>query len=316
MKVLGIETSCDETAVAVVEGNSILAERISSQIDLHSEYGGVVPELASREHLKKLNILLQECLSEAELGFGDIDAVAVTAFPGLEGSLLVGLTAGRTLSFLMRIPIVEVDHVEAHMFAGRFGDMDPPPGIGLIVSGGHTRLVLIKQWGDYLTLGDTRDDAAGEAFDKAASVLGLPYPGGPAIEKEAAGTDPGVFKFPVSRLGDSFDFSYSGLKTSVLYKVRYDLNEKVSEAQRRQIAAAFQEAAVTPLVKNAVRAAEKYSARWILVCGGVASNGRLREKLRDETEGKPFKAVFPPRRLCTDNASMVASCGEFYLNNT
>ncbi len=312
MKILGIETSCDETAVSIVEGTNIVSEKIFSQVSLHSEYAGVVPELASREHLRKLNLLIQEALTEAGINYEDIDAVAVTAYPGLEGSLLVGLTSARTLSYLLNIPIKEVDHIEAHLFSHVFTQLPPPPGIGLVISGGHSRLFYIKKWGDYEIIGDTRDDAVGESFDKVASLLGLPYPGGPSIEKASRGVRENRFNFPVSKLGNSYDFSYSGLKTAVLYKIKYDLKEISGEKELKELASSFQKAALTPLVKNSIKAAEDYSADWIFVCGGVAANSRLRE-LFDEKSPENIKAYFPGVRLCTDNASMVAACGGFYL---
>ena len=260
MKILGIETSCDETAVSLVENKEILAEKIASQIEIHAAYGGVVPEIASREHLKKLNILIEEALSEANLTFQDIDAVAVTARPGLEGSLLVGLTAARAIASLMNIPLIEVDHVEAHLFAREFNDPGPTPGIGLVISGGHTRLFYIKEWGDYRILGDTRDDAVGEAFDKVASLLSLPYPGGPSIEKAALDGDSSKFKFPISKMKNPYDFSYSGLKTAVLYELKYRLGREPTEKDVSDIAASFQEAAFEPLIKNALMAAREHSA--------------------------------------------------------
>ena len=313
MKILGIETSCDETAVSLIENKQILSEKIASQAGIHAAYGGVVPEIASREHLKKLNIMIEEALSEAKLSFEDIGAVAVTARPGLEGSLLVGLTAGRAIASLMNIPLIEVDHVEAHLFAREFNDPGPTPGIGLVISGGHTRLFYIKEWGDYTVLGDTRDDAVGEAFDKVASLLSLPYPGGPSIEKAAVGGDSHRFRFPVSRMKNTYDFSYSGLKTAVLYEIKYRLKREPSETDIRDIAASFQEAAFAPLIKNCLAAAREYSAGWIFLSGGVAANGRLREKFSEALAGEKIRAVFPPRRLCTDNASMVAACGAFHL---
>ena len=316
MKVLGIETSCDETAVSVVEEKKIISSVVASQIDIHSLYGGVVPELASREHLKKINIILDKCLKKGSLSFKDIDAVAVTFHPGLEGSLLVGLMVGRTISFLLDIPYIEVDHIEAHLFASVFTDLKSPPGVGLVVSGGHTRLIYIKKWGDYKILGNTRDDAVGESFDKVASLLKLSYPGGPAIEKVAENGDSSKYRFPVAKMGDTYDFSYSGLKTAVLYKLKYDLKVKgnLSKKIKRDIASSFQEAAFKPLLTNAIKAARRYGVQWIFVCGGVAANGRLRQLFYSATEKEDFKVVFPPPDLATDNASMVAACGEFYLN--
>ncbi len=315
MKVLGIESTCDETAVAVVDGTEILSHKIASQTEIHALYGGVVPEIASREHLKRINILLRDALLESG-GIDSIEGIAVAARPGLEGSILVGLTAARTLSFLTGLRLEEVDHLEAHLFAWPFLEKLTPPGLGLVVSGGHTRLVYIKKWGDYEIISDTRDDAAGECFDKVASMLQLKYPGGPEIEKAAKEGDRKRFIFPVANLKGSLDFSYSGLKTSVLYKIKYDFNGKLSEKDRKDIAASFQDAAFKPLVKNAIDGAKKTDSGWILVCGGVAANSRLREMFRKPAEMAGIKTLFPPLKLCTDNAATVAACGEFYLKKT
>ena len=312
MSVLGIETSCDETAVAIVEEDSIVYEKVATQ-DIHRKYGGVVPEIASREHLKKINILLEECFSESGVSPDDLDAVSVTSGPGLEGSLLVGVMTARTLAYVFKKPLIEVDHIESHMFASKFTPLKEPPGIALVISGGHTRIVYIKEWGDYEILGDTRDDAIGECFDKVASIIGLSYPGGPAIEKEAGSGDPERFSFPVAKLGDSYDFSYSGIKTSVLYKVKYDLGSVVDDGMRKDIAASFQAAAFKPVIKNTIRAAMEKKAPWVFVCGGVAANRRLRESFAEQAPGT-IEIVFPAKAHCTDNAAMVAACGQFYLN--
>lgn len=313
MKVLGIETSCDETAISVVEGNEILTELVASQIDIHSEFGGVVPELASREHLIKLNRIIESGLKKGKLKFDDIDAVAVTSKPGLEGSLLVGLTVARTISYILNIPLIEVDHLEAHMFASFFTDIGPPPGLGLIISGGHTRLVYIKKWGDYEVMGNTKDDAIGECFDKVGSMLGLSYPGGPAIEKIAIKGNASAFRFPVAKMS-GYDFSYSGIKTSVLYKIKYDLKGILDKKQKKDLAASFQEAAFKPLINNSLKALKKYSVNWLLVCGGVAANGRLRKLFDENIKRENLKVIFPSPGLCTDNATMVAACGGFYLS--
>jgi N6-L-threonylcarbamoyladenine synthase len=314
VKILGIETSCDETAVSILEDNKIISEVIFSQIDIHSKYGGVVPEIASREHLKKINIILESCLHKANINIRDIDAVSVTSMPGLEGSLLVGLMVARTVSFMIKIPLVEVNHLESHLFASTFTDISSPPGLGLIISGGHTRLVHIKEWGNYEIIGKTRDDAVGECFDKVASILSLPYPGGPAIEKISREGNPEKFKFPVAKLGNSYDFSYSGIKTAVLYKIKYDFKGKISEEQKKDIAASFQYVAFKPLVENAIKAARELNVKWLFVCGGVAANGKLREIFRKKTENESFNVIFPEKKYCTDNASMVAACGQFYLS--
>ncbi|MGM0441202.1 MAG: tRNA (adenosine(37)-N6)-threonylcarbamoyltransferase complex transferase subunit TsaD [Elusimicrobiota bacterium] len=311
MKVLGIETSCDETAAAVVEEGRILSRAVASQIDIHRDFGGVVPELASREHLKKINIILEKCLEKGNLKFKDIGGIGVTSRPGLEGSLLVGLTVARTLAELMGVPLVEVDHLEGHLFSSAFVDLPSPPGIGLVISGGHTRLVYIKEWGNYRILGRTRDDAVGESFDKVASMLDLGYPGGPAIQKESGGGDRERFDFPVADLGNSLDFSYSGLKTSVLYKIKYDLDGELSDQDRKDIGASFQEAALIPLVNNTIAASKKYDVNWLFACGGVAASRRLRDLFKE----KNIEVHFPPVSLCTDNGAMIAACGEFHLKN-
>ncbi len=312
MKVLGIETSCDETAVAVVEKGKILSRVVASQIAIHRDFGGVVPELASREHLKKINIILEKCLKKGNLEINEIEGIAVTAHPGLEGSLLVGLTVARTLAELMEVPLVEIDHLEGHLFSSTFTGLSEPPGIGLVISGGHTRLVYVKSWGNYEILGSTRDDAVGESFDKVASLLGLGYPGGPAIEKEAVYGDPERFKFPVADMGDTLDFSYSGLKTSVLYKIKYDLDGQLTEKDKKDIAASFQEAALKPLVENTISASKNNEVNWLFACGGVAASKRLRELFKE----KGVEVVFPDITLCTDNASMIAACGEFYFKKS
>ncbi len=258
--------------------------------------------------------MIEAALKESGLEFKDLNAIAVTSNPGLEGSLLVGLTTARTLAMLLKIELIEVDHLEAHLFVSRFSDIPAPPGIGLVVSGGHTRLVYIKEWGKYEIVGRTRDDAAGEAFDKVASIIGLGYPGGPEIEKASLKGDPNRFQFPVSDMGDCFDFSYSGIKTAVLYKVRYGLKEKLSKQDTCDIAASFQHAAITPLVDNAVLAALKYKTGWIFAGGGVSANSSLRKRLKAKAAENGIKAFFPDKAHSTDNASMVAACAEFYLN--
>ncbi|MGM0568980.1 MAG: tRNA (adenosine(37)-N6)-threonylcarbamoyltransferase complex transferase subunit TsaD, partial [Elusimicrobiota bacterium] len=305
----------DETAVAVSEKGRIISHKIASQTEIHSLYGGVVPEIASREHLKRINVLLEECLKEAG-GWEDIDGIAVAARPGLEGSLLVGLTVARTAAYLSGLPLVEVDHLEAHLFAWPFTQPLDPPGLGLVASGGHTRLVRIKKWGDYEILSSTRDDAVGECFDKVASMLDLNYPGGPEIEKMSAGGNKERFKFPVANLNKSLDFSYSGLKTSVLYKIKYDFKGKLSLKDKKDIAASFQHAALKPLVSNAFKAAAKTKSSWVLVCGGVAANKALRQMMLSEGDKTGIKIVFPHISLCTDNAATVSACGEFHLEKS
>jgi N6-L-threonylcarbamoyladenine synthase len=325
-RILGIETSCDETAVAVVrDGQEIEANVIASQTDLHARYGGVMPEQASRAHLRAILPTLDEALAQARADWEVIDAIAVTHGPGLAGALLVGVNVAKGLAFAQRKPLLGINHLEGHVYAnwlrapsdGSAG-LDPVfPLVGLIVSGGHTDLVAADDHGHYQRLGRTRDDAAGEAFDKVARMLGLGFPGGPAIEREARDGDPSRFRFPRAWLEpDTWDVSFSGLKTAVLHQVR-DLGidtEHASPEERRarlpvaDLAASFQAAVVDVLATRAVRAAETFGARRLALGGGVAANRTL---LRTVEEQAQLPVLCPPPALCTDNAAMIASAAYF-----
>jgi len=314
---LGIETSCDETAAAVVtEGRRALASVVTSQVPLHRKFGGVVPEIASRAHLDAILPVVKETLARAGVEPDALDAVAVTVRPGLIGSLLVGVSFAQALALLWEKPLLAVDHLLAHIEACFFTDADlEPPLVALVVSGGHTSLYRVEQRTQATLLGATTDDAAGEAFDKVASILGLGYPGGPAIERVAKGVEPGTIRFPRTLLGDdSLDFSFSGIKTAVLYHCfGQDASgpgrgELPPEEQAR-VAAAFQEAVVEVLVEKCRRALKQTGLRRLAVSGGVAANGRLRQELRHSAQEEGWTVAFPPKELCTDNAVMVAALG-------
>ena len=313
MDILGIETSCDETSVAVVrDGREVLANVIASQIDLHAKTGGVVPEVASRQHVEQINAVIAQALADAGLGFDGIDAVAVANRPGLLGALIVGVSAAKALAYARRIPLIAVHHIEAHIYANWLVDPDIAfPVICLVASGGHSELFLVRGHGDYQILGRTRDDAAGEAFDKSARLLGLPYPGGVMIDRiarEQSG-NPQAIAFPRAQLGnDSLDFSFSGLKTAVLSATREPHLQNLPIADW---AASVQEAIVDVLVTKTLRAASRHSIRHILIAGGVAANSRLQSAMRDACAADGLTLTVPPLRLCTDNAAMVA-CAGFY----
>lgn len=309
MRVIGLETSCDETGVAVYDSQrGLLAHGLYSQISLHQDYGGVVPELASRDHVRKTLPLLQHVLGEAGLSRSDIDGVAYTAGPGLIGALLVGVALGRALAWALGVPAVAVHHMEGHLLAPML-ENDPPdfPFVALLVSGGHTQLVQVDGVGRYTLLGDTRDDAAGEAFDKTAKLLGLGYPGGPALARLAERGNPARFHFPrpmVNRPG--LDFSFSGLKTFALTT----LNEQGNDEQTRaDIACAFEEAVVETLVIKCRRALTQTGLDRLVVAGGVSANRRLRERLRESTAVEGIEIYFPRLEFCTDNGAMIAYAG-------
>jgi N6-L-threonylcarbamoyladenine synthase len=309
--VLGVETSCDESAAAVVrDGRHVLASVVLSQ-DVHRVYGGVVPELASREHIRTITPVIRRALEDASVPARDLEAVAVTVGPGLIGSLAVGLSAARSFAWTLRTPLVAVHHLEAHLYAIRLGYPEVPfRFVALIVSGGHTELVHVRGEGDYTLLGRTRDDAAGEAFDKVAKLTSLPYPGGPAIDRLARGGDRTRYDFPRARLEpDTLDFSFSGVKTAVRYALRDDPS-LASEEKLPDLLASFQEAVVAPLALNARRALDRVGEKRIAVCGGVAANGRLREAFREMAEESGAELLLAPVEYCTDNAAMVASAGD------
>lgn len=310
MNVLGIETSCDETSVAVVrDGVEILSNLIASQVDIHALTGGVVPEVAARKHVESLSVLVEEALHQAGIGYGDVDLIAVTNRPGLVGALMVGVSAGKALAYALGKPIVAVHHLEGHIASNFLTAPDLQfPFVCLIVSGGHTDLHIVEGHGRRRRLGVTRDDAAGEAFDKAARLLGLGYPGGPVIDRTARLGNPQAIAFPRAWLEEgSYDFSFSGLKTALLRYVQ-QAGDALNVADA---AASFQEAIVEVLVGKAVRAAEEYGIPRIAVCGGVAANSRLKELMSEEAGRRGYQLVVPPLVLCTDNAAMIASAGYF-----
>jgi N6-L-threonylcarbamoyladenine synthase len=305
MRILGIETSCDETAAAVVEdGRHVQSSVVSSQVDLHARFGGVVPEIASRAHVELITAVVAEALVEAGvLEVGDLDAVAACHGPGLAGALLVGVSAAKALALTADVPYVEVNHLEAHLYAAWLEepDLEPPLAV-LIVSGGHTMLVVMEGHGRYRVLGQTVDDAAGEAFDKVARFLGLGYPGGPAIDRLAAEGDPAAIPFPRPMLDDGPDFSFSGLKTAVVNHVRRHPDAAVAD-----VAASFQEAAVDVLVAKLVAGAVEAGADTLVLGGGVAANSRLRTRVVEAAEATGSRVFLPPLALCTDNGAMIAA---------
>jgi len=308
MRILGIETSCDETAAAVVQdGRSILSNEIASQVEIHARYGGIVPEVASRQHILAIIPIIEKAMDEAEVSWSDLDSIAVTVGPGLAGSLLIGVNAAKAIALAHGLPLIGVNHLEGHIYANWLVEGNPDSGplfplICLIVSGGHSDLVLMKGHGDYVVLGRTRDDATGEAFDKAARILDLGYPGGPAIERAAkAGT--ASIPLPRAWLKGTSDFSFSGIKTALLRLV-----EEGKVSVKADAAASFQEAVVEVLVTKTIAAAKDYRVKQILLAGGVASNGLLREWL---TKNSPITVMVPEPVLCTDNAAMIAGCGYY-----
>ena len=318
MKILGIETSCDETSVAIVEdGNRILSHVIASQIKAHRKYGGVMPELASRMHTEKINDLLALALKEAQLGFNDLDACAVTVEPGLEGSLLVGKAVAKMITNILEIPLIPIDHMKAHIYA-HFLSENPPefPFIALTVSGGHTQLVSVKNHQDMEILGETRDDAAGEAFDKVARLLGLKYPGGPEIEKAALEGNPKSFSFPRAMKKQGYDFSFSGLKTAVLQCVKSEETQiqlQENPALINDLAASFQEAVIDVLIDKSFLALKNQNINRLLLSGGVSANQTLTQRFRDKAVDEKISLHTVPPILCTDNAAMVASRAFYQL---
>lgn len=359
MIILGIESSCDETAAAVVEdGRKLLSNVVQTQIDIHAQYGGVVPEVAARSHIEVINPVINQALTDAGVGWDEIDAIAVTYAPGLIGSLLVGTLAARTLALIHNKPLYPIHHVEAHVYAnfiveqGQTASLpsaDLPtstpsgvtreaegtaggtvlnlplkqptfPMLALIVSGGHTQLVLFHDHGDYELLGQTQDDAVGEAFDKVAKIIGLPYPGGPSIAKAALDGDPKRYKLPKSRLDNPYNFSFSGLKTALLRAVQaetgndytfpsHKLPALLDDVQRANFAASFQHVAVETLVDKAEKAFHDYSPASVVIAGGVAANQELRRQLQERL---PLNIEYAPMQLCTDNAAMIATLGYYY----
>jgi len=315
MYLLGIETSCDETSAAVLQdGRNLLSNVIASQIDLHAKTGGVVPEVASRHHVEQINGVVAEALREAGIGFADLGAIAVANRPGLLGALLVGVSAAKALAYALKIPLIAVHHIEAHIYANWLTDPEIEfPVVCLVASGGHSEIFLVRGHGDYQILGRTRDDAAGEAFDKSARLLGLPYPGGVSIDRiarEECG-NPAAIAFPRAHLGSqSLDFSFSGLKTAVLTATR---DPALQTVPLRDWAASVQEAIVDALVTKTIRAAQMQGVHHVLLAGGVAANSRLQVVMREAATKAGMRLTVPPLRLCTDNAAMIACAGYYHM---
>lgn len=331
MKILGIETSCDETAASVVEdGKRLLSNAVSSSMDLHTKYGGVVPEIAARSHIEAIMPVVEQALNEANCTWDDIDAIGVTYGAGLGGCLLVGVMSARTLAITKDKPLYAINHVEAHIYANFITESSLPdyslpsrqpefPMLGLIVSGGHSQLVIWRNHFDYTLLGQTGDDAIGEAFDKVAKILGLPYPGGPSIAKMAAGGNPHAFEFPKAKLTAKYDYSFSGPKTAVLRAVQklcgrdhtfpsFKLAELLSEAQKADVAASFQRIAVETVVDKTILAYEEFQPKSVVIGGGVAASPELRRQL---AERLPIPIEYTDMKLCTDNGAMVATLACF-----
>lgn len=337
MKILGIESSCDETAAAIVEdGHRLLSNVVKSQIDIHKVFGGVVPEVAARSHIEVVNPVIQQALDDAQLDWNDIDGIAVTYAPGLLGSLLVGTLAARTIAQQKNIPLYPIHHVEAHVYANFITEQSETlsltlpskqpefPMLALIVSGGHSQLVLFHDHGNYELLGQTQDDAVGEAFDKVAKIIGLPYPGGPSVAQAAISGDPLKYKLPKAKMQGAYDFSFSGLKTAVLRAVQrevgvdtaypsFKLPELLSDAQRADFAASFQKTAVETLVDKTEKAYTDYSPASVVIAGGVAANDALRAALQARL---PLPIEYAPMQLCTDNGAMIATLGCFYAERS
>ncbi len=311
--ILAIESSCDETAASVVRnGREVLSNVISSQIDLHTLFGGVVPELASRKHIEKINQVIERALADASMTLEDITAVGVTYGPGLVGALLVGVAEAKAIAFAKDLPLIGVHHIEGHICANFIEHPElEPPFLCLIVSGGHTHLVMMKDYGEFEIIGRTRDDAAGEAFDKVARAIGLGYPGGPKIDKAAKEGDPHAIPFPKARIeGSPYDFSFSGLKSAVLNYLNHArmMGEKVNP---NDLAASFQNAVVEALVSKAMLAAKEYKVDKLVLAGGVASNSALREGMSQACKKRGYKLYFPSPIYCTDNAAMIGSAAYY-----
>ncbi len=314
--ILGIETSCDETAAAVVSGSGkVLSNVVASQIEIHSRFGGIVPEIASRKHVEAIVPVVDQALTEAGCTIGSLSGIAATQGPGLVGALVVGLSFAKALAFPSGLPLCGVNHIQAHLLSIFLGGEARPafPFTGLVVSGGHTSLYLVRGPLDMELLGSTRDDAAGEAFDKVAKLLGLPYPGGPVISALAEKGNPDLFRFPRAWLPDSpFDFSFSGLKTAVLQQVKA-LEESGAELPAEDLCASFQEAVVDVLAEKTIKAAKACGTKDMVAAGGVSANKRLRQVMSERAEEKGLSCFFPPLEYCTDNGAMVAYAGRFML---
>ena len=313
MLVLGIESSCDETAAALVEdGRKILSSVVASQVEEHKIYGGVVPEIASRKHIEKINQVIEQALEDANVTLDDIDAISVTYGPGLVGALLVGVGAAKAIAYAAKKPLVGVHHIEGHIAANYIEHKDlEPPFLCLVVSGGHTHLVMVNDYGDYEIIGRTRDDAAGEAFDKVARAVGLGYPGGPKIDKLAKEGNPHAIEFPRAHVEDSpYDFSFSGIKSAVLNYIN-QCEMKNEEINKADLVASFQNAVVDALVSRAMMLVKERNIDKLAIAGGVASNSALREALSSACEENGIKYYSPSPKLCTDNAAMIGAAGYY-----
>ena len=314
MYILGIESSCDETSVSIVkDGKEEIATVISSQIDIHKSYGGVVPEIASRNHVKNITIVLDECLTKANMTMDDIDAVAVTYGPGLIGSLLIGLEAAKTLAFIHNKPLIPVHHIAGHIYANNLVKEMKYPLLALVVSGGHTELILMEEEYKFKKLGGTLDDAIGEAYDKVSRVIGLPYPGGPKLDKLAHIGTPS-YKLPIPLQDDTYNFSFSGLKSAVINLVHNE-EQKGKEINKENLAASFQKVAVEEIVNKTKKAINDYNIKNLIVAGGVAANSEVRVQIEKMSKDLGVDYSFPPIKYCTDNATMIAAAGYFAYKN-
>ncbi|HEY9748271.1 MAG TPA: tRNA (adenosine(37)-N6)-threonylcarbamoyltransferase complex transferase subunit TsaD [Allocoleopsis sp.] len=320
--VLALETSCDETAVAIVKNRQVLSNIVSSQIDIHRQYGGVVPEVASRHHVEMINLAIAQAFQEASLDWSAIDGIAATCAPGLVGALLVGLTAAKTLALVHQKPFIGIHHLEGHIYASYLSEPAlEPPFLCLLVSGGHTSLIYVKACGHYETLGQTRDDAAGEAFDKVARLLNLGYPGGPAIDRIATQGNPQAFPLPEGNVSrpeggyHPYDSSFSGLKTAVLRLTQKLQQESGEPLPVPDLAASFQDTVARSLTRRAIACARDYGLTTIAIGGGVAANSSLRRHLQAAAEAHHLRVLFPPLKFCTDNAAMIGCAAADHLNH-
>lgn len=314
--ILGIESSCDETAASVVKnGNEIMSNIVASQIETHKRFGGVVPEIASRQHVEQITTVIKEAMNEANVTFSELSGIAVTQGPGLVGALLIGVEAAKSLAFAHSLPLIPVHHIAGHIYANCLVEEMKFPLLALVVSGGHTELVYMKEHGHFEVIGETRDDAAGEAYDKVARVLNLPYPGGPHIDR-LAHEGQATIDLPRAWLEEgSYDFSFSGLKSAVINTV-HNAEQRGETIKPEDLAASFQASVVEVLVDKTVRAAKEYNVKQVILAGGVAANKGLRESLKEKvSELEGIDLIIPPLKLCTDNAAMIAACGTFFYEN-